>query len=128
MPEDEYNDYAAQYDPHFTMPQYVADFLREFQDLIHRDVYVQEKDEYGEIIGYKPDPLVREQKLNSIRECYEVRFSSISDRFYKQQPWPHPIEQVAPLVENDDVFIMLYKELYFRHMYARLGQAISIEQ
>eukprot|EP00960_Hanusia_phi_P070034 767222-Hanusia_phi.AAC.1 len=49
-------------------------------------------------------------------------------RFYKQQPWPHPTEQVAPLVENDDVFVMLYKELYFRHMYARLGQAISIEQ
>lgn len=50
-----------------------------------RDVYVQ--DASG---AYKPDLLQRQEKLEHIHMCYELKFASISERFYKQQPWPHP--------------------------------------
>lgn len=76
--------------------------------------------------GFQPDPILRQQKLDDIQTCYEIKFSHISDRYFKSQPWPHP-DQVYPLVE-DDVFLMLYKELYFRHLYAKLGQSLSLEQ
>jgi len=102
------------------MPMVVDHFLREFQELVHRNVYVQDT------TGFQPDPLLRQQKLEDIQTCYEIKFSHISDRYFKSQPWPHP-DQVYPLVE-DDVFLMLYKELYFRHLYAKLGQTLTLDQ
>lgn len=46
--------------------------------------------------GFQPDPLLRQQKLDDIQTCYEIKFSHISDRYFKSQPWPHP-DQVALL-------------------------------
>lgn len=114
MPEEEHGYHTA------SMPMVVDHFLREFQELVHRNVYVQDT------TGFQPDPLLRQQKLDDIQTCYEIKFSHISDRYFKSQPWPHP-DQVYPLVE-DDVFLMLYKELYFRHLYAKLGNTLSLEQ
>lgn len=105
----------------YMMPDLVVEFLRELGNLVHRDVYVQ--DSTG---AFKPDPVQHQEKLHGIHMCYELKFSSISDRFYKQGPWPHP-DQVYPILE-DDVCLMLYKELYFRHVYAKLGQTLTLEQ
>jgi len=105
----------------YMMPDLVVEFLREFRDLVHRDVYVQ--DSTG---AFKPDILSRQEKLDGIHMSYQLKFASISERFYKQSTWPHP-DLVYPILE-DDVFLMLYKELYFRHVYARLGQSLTLEQ
>lgn len=35
--------------------------------------------------------------------------------------------QVNPILE-DDVFLMMYKELYFRHLYDKVGQSLTLEQ
>ena len=104
------------------MPDQVANFLRDFQDWIHRDVYVQNNQG-----GYEPDAQLRQEKLNEIQTCYEYKFSKFSEVFYNNQAWPHA-DLVSQLVDGDDVFLMLYKELYFRHLYAKLGQNITIEQ
>mmetsp|Transcript_53369 Transcript_53369/g.130396 ORF Transcript_53369/g.130396 Transcript_53369/m.130396 type:complete len:558 (-) Transcript_53369:168-1841(-) len=105
----------------FMMPDLVVEYLRDFRDLVHRDVYVQ--DSSG---AYKPDVVQRQEKLDGIHMCYELKFARLSETFYKQQLWPHP-DKVYPLVE-DDVFLMLYKELYFRHVYAKLGQTLTLDQ
>jgi len=104
------------------MPPQVADFLREFQFWIHRDVYVQNSQG-----GYEPDASLRQEKLNEIHTCYEYKFSHISDHFYKETAWPDA-ELVSQLVDGDEVFVMLYKELYFRHLYAKLGPNITLHQ
>ena len=104
------------------MPAQVADFLREFQFWIHRDVYVQNSQG-----GYEPDASLRQEKLNEIHTCYEYKFSHISDHFYKDSAWPDA-ELVSQLVDGDEVFVMLYKELYFRHLYAKLGPNITLHQ
>ena len=104
------------------MPDQVANFLRDFQDWIHRDVYVQNNQG-----GYEPDAQLRQEKLNEIQTCYEYKFSKFSEVFYNNQAWPHA-DLVSQLVDGDDVFLMLYKELYFRHLHAKLGLNITIEQ
>ena len=35
---------------------------------------------------------------------------------------------MSQLVDGDEVFVMLYKELYFRHLYAKLGPNITLNQ
>jgi translation initiation factor 3 subunit L len=49
---------------------------------------------------------------------YEISFPKLSERYFKTTSWP-PVEYIADLVEHDHVFCMLYKELYFRHLYAK---------
>jgi translation initiation factor 3 subunit L len=48
---------------------------------------------------------------------YSHTFPTLSERFFKGGAWPRA-EVVAPLVDHDHVFCMLYRELYFRHIYA----------
>lgn len=61
---------------------------------------------------------IRERNIPEIQHMYEVSFARLSERHYKQLPWPS-VELLADLVDEDHVFCLLYKELYFRHLYAR---------
>ncbi|GER32153.1 eukaryotic translation initiation factor 3subunit L [Striga asiatica] len=62
---------------------------------------------------------IREKNVYEIHQMYESSFQSISDRFFKDSPWPS-VDSVAPYVDNDHVFCLLYREMWFRHLYARL--------
>merc|ERR1712117_769854 len=42
-------------------------------------------------------------------------------------PWPEA-EDIAPYVADDPIFLNLYKELYFRHIYARVQGGPTVEQ
>lgn len=55
-----------------------------------------------------------------------VNVSDVADEqaHYQQSEWPEA-ELIAPLVQNDQVFLTLYRELYFRHVYARLQPTID---
>lgn len=48
--------------------------------------------------------------MREIQSMYDVSFVKLSERFFKQQPWP-PVEAISPLVDHDHVFCMLYKVL-----------------
>lgn len=52
---------------------------------------------------------------------YEKSFSAISERYFKASPWPS-VEAVARFADNDHVFCLLYKEMYFRHVYSKVGR------
>lgn len=84
---------AAGYDPN-----YVPDSVRSFVVHIYRHI--------------------REKNVYEIHQMYETSFQSISDRFFKDSPWPS-VDAVAPYVDNDHVFCLLYREMWFRHLYAR---------
>jgi hypothetical protein len=36
--------------------------------------------------------------------------------------------QVNAVLEDDPVFLMLYKELYYRHIYLKVADSLSLEQ
>uniref|UniRef100_A0A383V606 Eukaryotic translation initiation factor 3 subunit L n=1 Tax=Tetradesmus obliquus TaxID=3088 RepID=A0A383V606_TETOB len=61
---------------------------------------------------------IRERNIPEIESMYEVSFPKLSDRYFKQGPWP-PVDAISDLVDQDHVFCLLYKELYFRHLYAK---------
>jgi translation initiation factor 3 subunit L len=49
---------------------------------------------------------------------YEKSFGAISERYFKASPWP-AAEAVAKYADDDHVFCLLYKEMYFRHLYGK---------
>jgi translation initiation factor 3 subunit L len=51
---------------------------------------------------------------------YEGSFAKITEKLFKASSWP-PVEAIAPYVDYDHVFCLLYKEMYFRHIFARLA-------
>ncbi|XP_049850278.1 eukaryotic translation initiation factor 3 subunit L-like [Schistocerca gregaria] len=70
---------------------------------------------------------IREQNIPLINSAYESGWSKITERYYKQAEWPSP-DDVSVLV-NDEIFILLYKEMYYRHLFAnqKLHQGLTLE-
>jgi len=63
---------------------------------------------------------IKDRTVYEIYSMYDNTFNKISEKYFKQSPWP-PAESIAPLVNNDQTFLILYKELYFRHIYGKLA-------
>ncbi|CAC5402174.1 EIF3L [Mytilus coruscus] len=93
---------ATDYDAH-TVPDVIKNFLMVFQKAIN------------------------DQNLYEIQNAYENGFNKLTDRFFKTSPWPES-EIIAPIVQNDHTFLVLYKELYYRHIYARVQTGPTLEQ
>ena len=55
---------------------------------------------------------------------FEGSFNKLTDRYFTTSPWP-PVEAIAPIVDNDQYFLILYKELYFRHIYSKFPPTIE---
>lgn len=61
---------------------------------------------------------IREKNVYEILSMYETSFHKLSERYFKASPWPTE-KAIAPIVDSDHVFCLLYKEMYYRHLYAR---------
>ncbi|XP_022317816.2 eukaryotic translation initiation factor 3 subunit L-like [Crassostrea virginica] len=70
---------------------------------------------------------ITEQNVYEIQNAYENGFNKLTERFFKTSPWPEA-EVVAPIVQNDHLFLILYKELFYRHIYARVQNGPTLEQ
>ncbi|WVR06875.1 eukaryotic translation initiation factor 3 subunit L [Kwoniella sp. DSM 27419] len=67
---------------------------------------------------------ILENDLPSITNMYESGWNKLTQAHYSQNEWPEA-ELISPLVQNDQVFLTLYRELYFRHVYAKLQPTID---
>ncbi|KAL6212577.1 hypothetical protein ACLB2K_017795 [Fragaria x ananassa] len=67
---------------------------------------------------------IREKNVYEIHQMYENSSQAISERFFKDTPWPS-VDAVAHYVDNDHVFCLLYREMWFRHLYARLQPTLK---
>lgn len=65
-----------------------------------------------------------DQNVPEITGCYDSSWNKLSERFFSNTTWPSS-DLVAPLVDNDKVFLILYKELSFRHIYSKLQPTIE---
>lgn len=63
-------------------------------------------------------------KVKDVHTMYEGSFNKLTDRFFKNSTWP-PFDTVSPLVDGDETFMLLYKELYFRHIYSKLKPTLQ---
>ncbi|KAI3922258.1 hypothetical protein MKX01_005947 [Papaver californicum] len=64
------------------------------------------------------------KKVYEISLMYEGSFQKLSECMFKESPWPS-VDGVAPYVDNDHVFCLLYREMWFRHLYARLSPTLK---
>ena len=59
-----------------------------------------------------------------IGSIYENSWPKLTERFYKEEPWPSSAD-IADLVGGDQTFLILYNELYYRHIYEKLTPSIE---
>ncbi|CAG8537609.1 9731_t:CDS:10 [Diversispora eburnea] len=69
---------------------------------------------------------ILENNVYELHGIYENSFNRLTEKFYAKTPWPEA-DFIAPLVNDDQVFLTLYRELYFRHIYSKLTQTLTIE-
>ena len=65
--------------------------------------------------------------LNLYELLFLFSFPKLTEEHFKSSPWPDA-DEVLPLVDDDQPFLILYKELYYRHIYARIQGGPTIEQ
>lgn len=75
----------------------------------------------GDFIFDLHDATRRAQRLEEVQVLYEQKYKELSDKFYAQAAWPHPSTIISEC-NNDEVFLLFYKELTMRHLFAKLKQ------
>lgn len=60
-----------------------------------------------------------DRNVYEIQNLYENTFIKLSDNYYSSMPWPEEHEVAQLLTEDNQIFMILYKELYYRHIYAK---------
>uniref|UniRef100_A0A8C2A4P7 Eukaryotic translation initiation factor 3 subunit L n=1 Tax=Cyprinus carpio TaxID=7962 RepID=A0A8C2A4P7_CYPCA len=118
--------YERQYEHQQTyhvIPEVIKNFLQYFHktisDLIDQKVY--------ELQANRVSSESIEQKIYEIQDVYENSWNKLTERFFKTSPWPEA-EAISSLVGNDAVFLILYKELYYRHIYAKVSGGPTLDQ
>uniref|UniRef100_A0A0A9Y4I3 Eukaryotic translation initiation factor 3 subunit L n=3 Tax=Lygus hesperus TaxID=30085 RepID=A0A0A9Y4I3_LYGHE len=114
-----YNDYD--YEPHSGDPQ--ADL--EYDHRMHSG-YARIPDTVKNFLAFLCNA-INEGQLFDIQNLYENTFPKLTEQFYDKTPWPEEAE-VKQVVGEDQVFLILYKELYFRHLYARCPNNLNLQQ
>lgn len=94
------DDYGHQYD---RIPEGVKEFLQYFRDAIRKGMVFE------------------------IQNYYENIFPKMTEKHFENRPWPDE-QAVARFVDKDQVFLILYKELYYRHLYARMQSSLTLDQ
>ncbi|XP_065065607.1 LOW QUALITY PROTEIN: eukaryotic translation initiation factor 3 subunit L-like [Rhopilema esculentum] len=67
---------------------------------------------------------IMDQNVYEIQSAYDISFNGLTEIYFQKSPWPDP-KYIAPLCRNDEMFIILYKELYYRHIYAKLSPSLE---
>jgi translation initiation factor 3 subunit L len=62
-----------------------------------------------------------------LQTLYEHTWPKLTEDYFEKRPWPEESE-VTAIIDSDPVFMILYKELYFRHIYARIQGGPTLEQ
>lgn len=65
--------------------------------------------------------------IHEIQNLYENTWPKLSEQYYDKSAWPEE-SAVEKLIDGDEVFRVLYKELSFRHIHARIPGGPSLDQ
>merc|ERR1719460_861587 len=60
------------------------------------------------------------RNVPELTRLYEDDFNKLTEKHYKSQKWPSVEAVQEALHPENDLLIIFYKELYYRHIYARL--------
>ncbi|RKP26165.1 RNA polymerase I-associated factor PAF67-domain-containing protein [Syncephalis pseudoplumigaleata] len=109
--------------------EYDAEYLEQHQLQIQQQLEIQQQ-----LLEQVPDVVrnfvvlfhqaLTQHSGRDVHQFYEQTFKKLSERFYQHDPWPEAA-CIAPLVDHDEIFLALYDELCFRHVYARLQPTLE---
>ncbi|KAJ8716240.1 hypothetical protein PYW08_013525 [Mythimna loreyi] len=105
-----YESYGGDYEPHTGDPQYDLEY--------DRSSFYKMPDMVKKFLVYFRN-MINEGVSYEILNLYENTFPKLTEQYFENTPWPDENE-VAPIVDSDHVFMILYKELYYRDIYARV--------
>ncbi|XP_013140214.1 PREDICTED: eukaryotic translation initiation factor 3 subunit L [Papilio polytes] len=118
---DDYNEGGYEsygdYEPHTGDPQY---------DLEYDRSYYKMPEMVKKFLVYFRN-MITEGVTFEILNLYENTFPKLTEQYFENSPWPDESE-VAPIVDNDHIFMILYKELYYRDIYSRVAGGPKPEQ
>ncbi|XP_073498920.1 eukaryotic translation initiation factor 3 subunit L-like [Phyllobates terribilis] len=136
-----YEDYDTPYDPYSCQADYDTHTGDPKQDLAYERQYEQQTYQVipeviknfiqyfhktvSDLIDQKVYELQASRVSNDVID--QKVWTKLTERFFKNSPWPEA-EAIAPQVGNDAVFLILYKELYYRHIYAKVRGGPTLEQ
>eukprot|EP00088_Acartia_fossae_P063026 TRINITY_DN765_c0_g1_i1.p1 TRINITY_DN765_c0_g1~~TRINITY_DN765_c0_g1_i1.p1 ORF type:complete len:525 (-),score=172.68 TRINITY_DN765_c0_g1_i1:63-1637(-) len=83
-------------------------------------------DKVKKVMSYMQD-MIADRNINELNTLYETSIPELTEQYYKTCEWPE-FEEIANYVRADPVFHNLYKELYYRHLYARVPGSLHLEQ
>lgn len=70
---------------------------------------------------------IENRNVYYIQTLYEHHFPKLSETYFEKKEWP-AAEEVAELVDKEELFLTLYKELYYRHIHARIQGGPQFKQ
>ncbi|OMJ29414.1 Eukaryotic translation initiation factor 3 subunit L [Smittium culicis] len=65
-----------------------------------------------------------QRNSSKIAMIYEYQFNKLSEKTYPKSAWPDP-RYVSALVNDAGIFLTLYREMYYRHIYSKLQPTIE---
>lgn len=66
----------------------------------------------------------KSNNISQIEFLFDIGHKRLSEQYFSELQWPSA-DVVSPLVKGDKLFLAFYKELYFRHLYAKLQPSIE---
>lgn len=70
---------------------------------------------------------INEGVVYEVSNLYETTFPRLTEQYFDKTPWPE-VGEIKYLVNCDPVFLILYRELYYRHIYAHVQGGPSLAQ
>ncbi|CAI5731209.1 unnamed protein product [Hyaloperonospora brassicae] len=69
---------------------------------------------------------LRSGNVADMARLYDREFPNLTNNYFKQTSWPEP-SAIQSLVHDDATFLLLYKQLYFRHLFSRLQPGMAMK-
>jgi len=73
---------------------------------------------------------IQNAKIFEITHDYEFGWNMLSEQYFKTTTWPS-VDNIESMIPNESmkpIFLILYKEMYYRHIYASIQGGPSLEQ
>ncbi|GMT13699.1 hypothetical protein PFISCL1PPCAC_4996, partial [Pristionchus fissidentatus] len=117
----------ADYEPHTGDPEKDLAYEREQRNRA-RTASDANEDVPSEVADYLMyfSRCIEEENVDEVRSLYEHGFADLTERFFRERMWPDEHQVEAIVGPGRKLFIILYKELYYRQLYARNQRGPSL--
>ncbi|KAK6737500.1 hypothetical protein RB195_019917 [Necator americanus] len=113
---------VVKFESHTGDPERDLAYERERRRVVDEDGIPTEVADYLDYFAQ----MIEKKDVAEIHNLYEQHFPDLTERFYRERMWPDE-QTVESIVGSENrLFIILYKELYYRQVYARNQRGPSL--